>query len=120
MVFTNNCGDSCSVTEPLEIKAMQGDGAIETRAASTQDALSGLTCFPNPADRQLTIRWTSAREVSGLRIYDLSGAAIYTEQFTGRDGQRLIDVSQYPSGMYQVVLTLKSGDILSKSVMIQR
>jgi len=120
MVFTNNCGDSCSITMPLTIVGLKQSGEdIESRASNSSKANS-LTCYPNPARNELNIQWQSEQKAVGLIIYNLVGEAIYIDTCDEKDGLRTVNVASQKPGIYRVVVRLKNGDQLSSSVIINR
>lgn len=78
------------------------------RSASSSRTLEVATPFPNPATVQSTVRWfTSEPGAARVRVYDVEGA----EQADLLDGdlavgthQVVVDVSDWPSGLYTVVV----------------
>lgn len=82
-------------------------------ARSNPDAVQLLSTFPNPAHRQITIRYAlPAREDVILQLYDILGRRVRTvvaEEQGGR--QRIdVDVSQLAGGVY--FLRLHAGSTL--------
>ena len=59
--------------------------------------------FPNPAHDMIYCKLKDSFE-GQLFVYDLAGQQIYQQQVTSNQKQLKIDVSDYPAGMYQVVL----------------
>lgn len=78
------------------------------RSAPSSRTLEVATPFPNPATVQSTVRWfTSEPGAARVRVYDLEGG----EQADLLDGdlavgthQVVADVSDWPSGLYTVVV----------------
>ncbi|NOQ74927.1 MAG: T9SS type A sorting domain-containing protein [Crocinitomix sp.] len=81
-------------------------------AATTNENL--ISVYPNPASSQhITV---SVSENAQVRLFDLSGKLVLTEQLT--TGSNLIDISQLIQGTYMLVSLTKSGITHSKKIVI--
>ncbi|MFK7933663.1 MAG: multicopper oxidase domain-containing protein, partial [Saprospiraceae bacterium] len=86
---------------PHEDRGMMGqfvvwDGSVPTNTEET--VTTELSVFPNPATNMLFIEGESTQE-SELRIYDLQGRLLQSQQFAPFSGQQAVDVSQLSKGM---------------------
>lgn len=75
-------------------------------------ALSQLVIFPNPATNRITIR--SVEIVTALRIYDLQGRMVYSEEPKSTDLQILTE--SFDSGVYVLNIETSQGIILRKLI----
>ncbi len=57
-----------------------------------------INIYPNPADKELYITYNSV--ISAMVIYNLTGKIIYTRDDINDKGTAMIDVSDYPQGIY--------------------
>ncbi len=74
--------------------------------------------FPNPASTSIYCRILKA-EVSGeLYIYDLSGRQIQSLPVAGNQ-QLKIDVSEYPAGLYHIILNGQNGTFAQKKFIVR-
>ncbi|MNL63431.1 hypothetical protein D3C87_1875690 [compost metagenome] len=88
---SNACGLG-TLSEPSVIKVEVILGVEETDIDAGQ-----MSVGPNPASGMVTIRFkTSVRR--NLFLYNMSGAQIWTKTSSG--SEEVIDMSQYPSGIY--------------------
>jgi len=64
------------------------------------------TIFPNPATRQVTIRFGQNTFGATLTIFDLSGRRLYGEQLNQHEAgtEHTVNTSHLPPGMYRMVL----------------
>ena len=72
----------------------EGNGRmIEFTTSSTEEIITGLSIYPNPANNQLVIKDVEAQEV--IRIYDMTG-----RQLIQSLGKSVIDISELSPGTY--------------------
>lgn len=83
--------------------------------------LEAFEAFPNPADNQLTVRFTGKAAPVTLLLLDAAGKQVYKEyiqDFSGRYGQQ-ISLEGVPEGL--LLLTIEQeGQIFTKKVMVTR
>lgn len=99
------------------IKQYRKDGSVkESAIISIEQKIEGLSilsAFPNPANNQLNVKYTT-REAGNveLQIVNLVGRIVYTENMNAGAGVSIntIDVSQIASGSYLIQLTNKVTD----------
>ena len=77
-----------------------------------------ISYYPNPVKEQLYLKWELINDikVSEIQIYSLSGQLM--KSFNKLEGQNnyVITFSEYPQGMYELVLIYTNGD--DKSIKI--
>jgi len=89
---------------------------VGTEELSSADEIS-FQVYPNPAHDVVWFKLLDSSE-GELIIYDLSGRQMHQQTVIGNQQQIKLDVSDYPQGMYQVVL--KGDGIISTKKMIIR
>ncbi|MDR0437338.1 MAG: T9SS type A sorting domain-containing protein [Bacteroidales bacterium] len=75
-----------------------------------------LTIFPNPAKSTVTVQ--SDHSLKRLQIYDISGTLLHEQSCNG-ELQTTIQKLPHPPGMHFVKITLQSGDVYTKKLIIQ-
>lgn len=89
-----------------------------TEVSSSIDAPipSGVSCFPNPADQQITLAGSASIGIGHWAMFDIHGAmAIEGEwSFPGTE----IDTSRLPSGYYLLKWSLENGHSGQERVVI--
>lgn len=87
--------DDIEQTQPLS------DGS-----ASFQAVQAGLSSFPNPATRRLTIR-SENNTIQSIRLFNMEGKIVATYQ--AYTSEATIDVSQLPKGFYLAQILTPAG-----------
>ena len=86
------------------ISPVQVTGPCQTLTGMEEvNSSSTINIFPNPATNQLTIdngKW----KIESVAIYDVTGREVYSEnhQTPNSKSQTLLDVSNFPEGVYVV------------------
>lgn len=99
------------------------DTKAENREQPTLDNtlnLEGFEMFPNPADRQVTVRFNAEEGPVTVRLFDNTGRQIWKDRRQDFNGtyDYTIDLSDYPSG--QLLLQVVQGDkVFSKQLLRQ-
>lgn len=82
-----------------------GCSFILNSVATTSDPLNFLSVFPNPTNGQLIIQLTdNINDKVVLRIYNAIGANIYQQYFDNIQSVIQLDLSEFQSGFYYVVV----------------
>jgi len=63
-----------------------------------------VTLFPNPADKFLYLN--STNQITALKVVSISGQLFYNEPI--KSAEHIIDVSDFPNGIYFVELKSKN------------
>jgi hypothetical protein len=88
-----------------------GDHASTAKFSFTRETLSldeffdatEVTAFPNPVRGELNVRLGANAKGAVVSLVSVNGATILKQQFTGaKNGQIVIDMAEYPSGLYFV------------------
>lgn len=109
LIVSNDCG-SDTLTETVMITV---DGVSE-QAFETQ-----LSLFPNPADRNLTVKY-SGSGTGALQLTDLSGRVVQEEtlQLNAQSQQLDLDIASLAAGIYSLQL-ISNGKTIEEKVVIQ-
>jgi hypothetical protein len=76
-----------------------------------------LEVFPNPAQNRLNINLSGYKGVSEIRVYDVNGKQVVTQQATSINSQ--MDISKWAKGMYLVKVFTANGEILHANILKQ-
>jgi hypothetical protein len=71
-----------------------------------------LSVYPNPAQEQTVLSWTSATQEKGnILVYGMNGQLVSRMNYQGISGanQWILNTSQWNSGVYQLVMMSDSG-----------
>jgi len=65
-----------------------------------------ISYYPNPVKEELFLKWDLIKEnkVIKIEIYNLNGQSVATSNGLEKENSTIISLSQYPVGIYQVVL----------------
>jgi hypothetical protein len=70
--------------------------------------IPGLSVYPNPAARQLTVSTDQVPGGGTVAILDLAGHILLSQNLSQVEGSLDLDISQLPSGVY--IIRLESGN----------
>ncbi len=98
-------------------------GEVEFRAIpisttlSTEDFsnVSNIETFPNPTSNLLNFGNLNNLDIVSVNLIDVSGKTVFIKK---NENLNTIDVSEFPSGLYIVELTLENGDTAIKKIVI--
>jgi hypothetical protein len=79
-----------------------------------------LEVFPNPANEELSLKWSSNFEALQAELHDLQGKAVGTLLINGNISTLKIPVAHLKAGIYLITLRNKSGKTLTEKVLIER
>jgi putative intracellular protease/amidase len=79
-------------------------GLISSDSFSNSKLRGFVLAFPNPAHEQVTLQFKSG-EYSTIRLFNLQGHSLYNSYIHPENTEHTLDVSQIPSGTYQILLT---------------
>ena len=68
-----------------------------------------FTLGPNPTSSFVTMQFNAARGVSSVEIYDGQGRILYSDQVAVGDGIKTLDLSEFPNGLYSIMLRGEAG-----------
>lgn len=80
------------------------------------DRNAKLQVFPNPVKEVLTFRWAEEHEMVGFELLDLNGRQLESGMFIGN---KTIDVSSFPKGIYWIKVKDKKGVTETSKVLVQ-
>ena len=80
---------------------------------------TAFTLYPNPAKSEVTIRYTNLENSAALELYDLMGRSLYAQPLSESNGEIVIPLLNYPSGIYVVVLRAEKGILEQRKLVIE-
>lgn len=95
------------------------EGDCDDTSVTDFDALKGITnVFPNPANAQLTISYDAATpDMVDLMILNANGQIVYrVNEYIAGPMNRVIDVSNWATGMYLVRTSTEAGQTVQKLI----
>lgn len=75
---------------------------VETASVADLSAISRLSIFPNPADKEVNITVPAHFDGGTIQIVDITGKTLYSGVIQSDNLARMIIVSQYAQGLYFV------------------
>jgi hypothetical protein len=78
-----------------------------------------MTVYPNPAQDQTTLAWTSQQKENGTYfVYGMNGQLMASSKFQGVIGRNQVQLntSEWSSGIYQIVMVSENGTQRSAQV----
>jgi hypothetical protein len=76
---------------------------------ATHDLLTGVTAYPNPASKELYVRWTGTNgQPATIKLTGMDGKPVFTQ--TSAEQYLMIPVEGLPAGTY--LLQVKEGNLL--------
>lgn len=87
-----------------------------TLGVDEQQEEVGMTAYPNPANNQLTVNTTGNGGNYVLRITDVLGKVVYTEE---AGAVKKVDVSDFKNGVYLVTVLEKGNLIQTRRVVVK-
>ena len=89
----------------------------------TVDQEDYLHVFPNPATSEVSVLLNTAVEVSKhkISIYDTTGQRLFNREYSsgGKYIQKAIDISQFPNGIYSVLVKADETSFVTKLVKVE-
>jgi len=125
MLINANTGQVYSNTLFTDlVYELECDNQIFARQAYTDNTTSvdladkiAWQVYPNPTNGPLNVIMPDAQRMVGLRIFDQQGRNILTRLEENIPSS--LNIGSLPSGLYQVVVETESGNILTKSILLQ-
>lgn len=82
--------------------------------------LFNLDCYPNPANHSLNIDLTlDEYSEATMNLYDMFGRLLFTNSYETNKLNEKVDVADYPSGVYHLVLEI-NGEKIVRRVAVSR
>ena len=103
------------------IPSCGGDGNnLQTKMNGSElKPTRSFTLYPNPTKSQVTIGFTNLEPAVTLELYDLMGRSLYTLPLSESNGEIVIPLPNYPSGIYVVVLRSEKGILEQRKLVIE-
>lgn len=90
----------------------------ETRQADAalieEEVFASLNVFPNPAQNVATIQFDGSLEQAKIEIFDIMGKRVFSDDLN--NNTFLIQVENYPAGIYQVVVHTGNHNFTKKLI----
>jgi streptogramin lyase/ribosomal protein L27 len=81
------------------------------------DTEMGVSIYPNPASRQVTIDLSGAGKAPAVVITNLSGTEIFRKAKVETQ-QLILDVSNYSQGVFLITVTTETGEVIRKKMSV--
>jgi len=79
-----------------------------------------LKIYPNPCkDSKLTIEFT-VREISEIRISNITGKEVFVKIFSNPENQKEISLTDLPNGIYIVRIKTSDNKLVAKKLMVSK
>lgn len=75
---------------------------------------ANLTVFPNPADKLVTIQWTSINEKLSVNLYNTIGKQLFTKEIDANQNSLTISLNDYVPGVYFIEINSANGKLVQK------
>ncbi len=103
----------------------QPEELVEQATADQRVKLLDLefAVFPNPTNGLVNLAWKASNETSTcfVDVYSTTGQLVLSQQLScAQSGQTAIDLSENANGLYIVNLTLESGEVVSKELLLTK
>ena len=100
------------------LKMIDKDGSFQYSFIITlkSKVSNRLSVYPNPANSQLTVSATGVEGSTEIRITDVFGKVVYTEEV---NGTKKVDVSELKNGVYLVTVLRKGEAVQTRRVVIK-
>jgi hypothetical protein len=93
--------------------------AVYSTIMSIEDHVNNLNVYPNPADDQVTVEYTSAGNDATLSIFNLVGQEVIIRNLNSMDNTLTIDVSDLSEGIYFYAVREGNQVIETKKLVIK-
>lgn len=97
----------------------EGEGTESKTQSPTLANPIVVTLYPNPAKESVILEYTGMEDKSNVTLFDLTGRSLYTESLEGGNGKKTLLLSNYPSGIYLVVVHTDEGVVAQRKLVIE-
>ena len=77
---------------------------------------NAIALYPSPAEEQVTLSNSSSIKLEAAKVYDLKGKLISQIDLQDMQGERVIDVSSYATGVYVVHITGAQSSVVKRLI----
>ena len=77
---------------------------------------NAIALYPSPAEEQVTLSNSSSIKLEAAKVYDLKGKLISQIDLKDMQGERVIDVSSYATGVYVVHITGAQSSVVKRLI----
>ncbi len=74
--------------------------------------------FPNPSNGKLNIN--SNQDIAHINVYDITGKAVYKQEYTNKINQTEIDLSAINNGIYFIAVQSANGEISKSKIVLAK
>ena len=110
-IVTGGAYDDVSHHYDFFVLKINADGTVGTDEILVQD-IRPYTYWPNPVHDALRLQFSPEVQPKQIELYDLQGRLVYTQSKAFGS----IDLSQLPTGVYTMCVTLEDGKVYSDKV----
>ena len=77
---------------------------------------NAITLYPSPAEEQVTLSNSSSIKLEAVKVYDLKGKLISQIDLQDMQGELVIDVSSYATGVYVLHITGAQSSVVKRLI----
>ena len=77
---------------------------------------NAIALYPSPAEEQVTLSNSSSIKLEAVKVYDLKGKLISQIDLQDMQGERVIDVSSYATGVYVLHITGAQSSVVKRLI----
>ena len=77
---------------------------------------NAIALYPSPAEEQVTLSNSSSIQLKTATVYDLKGKLISQIDLQDMQGERVIDLSSYATGVYMVHITGEQSSVVKRLI----
>ncbi len=110
-------GQPCSTDFEVELPACRISEVIKVNSdVPFKLTAASLVLVPNPAQEYVVLNYQAMELNSEVLVYDLTGRLLNSLTLTATHGTTVLDVSDYPVGVYVVVVQNKNGWVMQQKL----
>jgi hypothetical protein len=128
MIFYNASGSHCNSAAgimaacPLQpLIGQSPNGSSMNGGTVNRQDVAALGLYPNPANKEVNIRFNKIASTSNLRFMDMLGRVVFEKELEVGSDRLVIDLNSglFENGVYLVSL-FENGEMKTKQLVVQR
>jgi hypothetical protein len=108
-VFSENSSGKSEASNEITV-------GVEVTSNKAKKIASQISVLPNPSTGRFSIQWQKKIEIKSIKIVDLSGKEILLKQLNAFNDNFNIDLSEYESAVYLLVMETQDGFQIMKKL----
>jgi hypothetical protein len=106
-----------------ESKSLSANKAVELSESVSEELENATTytvsVYPNPVSELMTIETNDTEYISSIQLYAPDGRVARDVSFNANDKMIEVNVSDLPTGMYNLATLYQDGQVITKRIIIQ-